>query len=105
MSWISARVERLRFVVAECLIHSKNPNKVGFADFVLNICATQGLTPQTSKQYVDTLIKAWNYNQWKTYIRNNPHLTKELKEKYTCEIKYGKTYRRANDECKKPNSI
>ena len=76
MAWISAKLDRLRFIVAECIKRGRTPRHVGFADLVIQIANGQfGLSRQVAKDYVRILINAWNYNKWLSYIKHNDYLT------------------------------
>jgi len=83
MSWIQARLDRLRQIVAVCLKNNLNPNVTGFSDYVINyIASNYGLRPQTAREHVKTLIDAWHHNAWNSYIKHNPYLTEEEKQKW-----------------------
>lgn len=77
MSWITERLGRLRFIVAECIRKDLTPEKNGFADHIHNITSCYGLRPQTCQEYVKTLLRAWNFDKWKSYVRYNDNLTQE----------------------------
>ena len=76
MAWISAKLDRLRFIVAECIKRGKTPNHTGFADLVIQIANGQfGLSYGVARDYVRILVNAWNYNKWISYIKHNDYLT------------------------------
>lgn len=82
MSWISERLDRLRQIVAEAVMNGIDGESVKFADFVLMKASCWGLAPNTSRTYIDTLMKAWNYNHWITYVQGNNYILEEKKEKW-----------------------
>lgn len=83
MAWISARLERLREVVANCVKKGLDPTKTGFSDFVINyISANYGLRPKTAREHVRTLIDAYNFNRWASYLKHNDYISKEEAEEW-----------------------
>jgi len=76
LSWVYGRLDRLRKIVAFLVKKNITPQKVGFADHVTNFIASNfGLRPTTAKEYIKTLIHAWNYNKWLSYVKHNDYLT------------------------------
>ena len=104
MAWIQSRIDRLRQLVATCIKAGRLPGqrRAGLADFVLNAAATLGLTPQTCRAYLRTLIHAWNHDRWRSYVENNPYLTEEQRETFleqqTQPDPTQRTYRRADQQ-------
>jgi len=86
MAWISARLDRLRQIVAECIKRDLTPNKIGFADFINRKVAEFGLRPQTAREYCVTLGRAWDYNKWISYVRHNDYLSREEQERWIKQI-------------------
>lgn len=82
MAWISARLDRLRRIVAECIQRGVTPQTTGFADHVLRISASQAISPKTARTYVRTLIDAWGYNRWRSYIKYNDYIPKEEQDQW-----------------------
>lgn len=91
MSWISQRLDRLRSLVAECIQKGFTPSKVGFADFIIHKCASLGLSPLTTKGYITTLVEAYHYDGWVSYVKNNDYLTAEEKERWFEKHGYTRT--------------
>lgn len=83
MAWFQARLDRLRQIVASLAKRGITPQNVGFADYVTGYIASNfGLRPETVKAYIKTLVHAWNYNHWLSYIKYNKYLTEGEKEKW-----------------------
>ena len=88
MAWISARLDRLRQIVAECVKRGLTPQIIGWADFVNRKSADFGVTPLTARRYAMTLAQAWNHNKWRSYILNNDYLTKAEQENWLNKISH-----------------
>jgi len=87
MAWIQARLNRLRQLVAICIKKGLTPSSVGFADLVLNYsCSEFGVSMSTAKDYLKTLVGAWRYNKWKSYVKHNHYLTKEEQKRWLSQI-------------------
>jgi hypothetical protein len=75
---------RLSQLVAVCVKKQKTPSKVGFADFIHQLCASYyGVDKRTRREYLDTLIQSWNFEKWRTLVQSNGYLSKEEKEAWT----------------------
>lgn len=82
MAWISSRLDRLRQIVAECIKRDLTPKRTGFADFVIRKASELGLRPQTAREYIITLGKAYYHNKWRSYVRYNDYLSKEEQDRW-----------------------
>ena len=74
---------RISQLVAVCVKKQKNPSKVGFADFIHQLCAAYyGVDKRTRREYVDTLIQSWRFEKWKTLVQSNTYLSMEEKNEW-----------------------
>jgi len=80
MSWYYDRLDRLRRMVAECITKDLNPSKVGFADYITHLGASFGLRPSTVKEHIISLVEAYHYDAWVSYVRENAYIPKEKQE-------------------------
>jgi hypothetical protein len=71
------------YLIAICVKADKTPQKVGFADFVINRCSAKfSYDKYRAKSFIDTLINAWRDDKWRNYVKNNPYLTEEEKTEW-----------------------
>ena len=83
MTFSMIRRDRIYRLIALCVKNGVTPSKTSFADFILTTAsALFTVSHKTSRGYIDTLIQIWNYDKWKTFVKNNDYLTKEEKEKW-----------------------
>ena len=88
MSWVQERLDRLRQIVASCVKNGMYPDKAGFHFFVSGlISSSYGLTPRTVKNYIKTLIDAWKFNRWDSYLSNNGYVSHDEVEAWRQVIK------------------
>ena len=78
-----SRQDRTQRLVAACVKSHITPRKNSFADFIRQLTATYfSLTRATGKGYTNVLIQAWGFDQWRSLVKSNPHLSLEEKQQW-----------------------
>jgi hypothetical protein len=83
MGFSIERKNRLDILVALLAKNNLTPNDNTFCDFILRASARNfGVTKETARGYIDTLISCWNWDKLKGWVKENPNLTPEEKERW-----------------------
>jgi len=79
--------DRVNVLVAICVKNNRTPNDTGFADLVIRACSKYfHYGKRTARTYIDILISTWRFDKWKDWVKNNPMLTPEEKERWLQKI-------------------
>ncbi|MEM1564284.1 MAG: hypothetical protein QW161_06415 [Candidatus Bathyarchaeia archaeon] len=79
----TARGDVIDYLVGVCVKNNVTPLKTAFADFVIQACAAKfGYDKSRSKSFIDTLLSAWKHDRWTGFVRDNPYLTPQEKERW-----------------------
>ncbi len=86
MSKRISRADVIDYLIAISVKANKNPDKAGFADFIIRKCQNKfGYDKYRAKSFIDTLVGAWRDDKWNYHVKNNPYLTAEEKENWVKE--------------------
>lgn len=70
-------------LVAACVRKECTPRKVGFADYILRLCAAYfQYERRTARQYVDILIQSFRHDRWKGLVETNVFLKEKERQEW-----------------------
>jgi len=77
LAWYYQRLDRLKQIIAYAVKNNIKGTDTKFASCVIQVCASFGIHKKTGREYLETLITAYKFNKWKSYLIHNKYIEKE----------------------------